>query len=147
MVMWQHDFLSLANIDQVSPPSPMERAKLMQAGLGLKSLSFPDCCGSDYFHQELIDAFPRLQEAGGYELLRTGNRGNNYLDIIPVPSKGYSVVYLKGIVGQAKVYIRPLQQGLSLECPEADSSVISMYRVCYIIIAHILDMRRWGGKE
>ena len=64
-----------------------------------------------------------------YELLRTGERGNWFLDVIPVPSNGYNVLYLKSIASQAKVYIRPLQQSLSLE-PICDKVV----RFIYIVV-------------
>ncbi len=52
----------------------MERAKLMRAGLGLKSLKFLECSDGELFHQNVLDTFPKLQEAGGYELLRTNER-------------------------------------------------------------------------
>ena len=50
-------------------------------------------------------------EGGGYELLRT------VPNVIPPPQGGYTVEYLKNIVSQAKVYIRPLQKNLSLDAP------------------------------
>lgn len=36
------------------------------------------------------------------------------LDVIPIPSEGYSVEYLKGIVHSARIYIRPLQKCLEM---------------------------------
>ena len=118
--MWNHDFICLARNDQDTPPSPMERAKLMQAGLGLKKLTFFEDIDNESFHQELLEAFPNLSEAGGFELLRTSERSNKFLDVIPLPSSGYSIQYLKSIAAQAKIYIRPIQQDLKVEVIQED---------------------------
>ena len=67
------------------------------------------------FHEDLLDAFPKLREGGGYELLRTAEGNTKLLDVIPVPPGGYTASFLKDIVMQAKVYIRPVQKDLSLE--------------------------------
>lgn len=120
---WSHDFICLARIDQCVSPSPMDKAKLIQAGLGLKSVSFLECGGVESFHQDLLDAFPKLQEGGGFELLRSSQWGK-VLDVIPMPPSGYSVPYLKGIVGQAKIYVRPMQQNLSLKINDTDSDEV-----------------------
>ena len=64
-------------------------------------------------HEEIISSFPRLKDGGGYELLRTKPENNRVLFVIPSPAGGYTVNYLKSIVNQAKVYIRPIQQNLS----------------------------------
>ena len=66
----------------------------------------------------LIDEFPKLTSAGGYELLRS-DRGMKLLIVIDVPPCGYTVSYLKTVAHNAKIYIRPLQKDLSVE---ADSS-------------------------
>ena len=67
------------------------------------------------FHEDILDAFPKLSEGGGYELLRTAEGNNKLLDVIPVPPGGYTASFLKDIVMQAKVYIRPIQKDLFLE--------------------------------
>ena len=50
------------------------------------------------------------------------SRSNNYLILIPVPSLGYSVPYLRDHsgLGQALAYIRPLQARLDLSPAEVD---------------------------
>ena len=56
----------------------------------------------------MVDAFPKLKDGGGYDLLRTSVNSS--------PPCGYIVCFSKSIVLQAcKVYIWPLQQNLSLE--------------------------------
>ena len=59
-------------------------------------------------------AFPKLAEGGGYELMRTKQNNNRELRVIPPLSDGYTAEYLKAIVGQAKLYIRPIQKDLSI---------------------------------
>ncbi|XP_064389314.1 uncharacterized protein LOC135337323 isoform X2 [Halichondria panicea] len=93
--MWEHEFICLANVDQSIPPTPMEKADLINAGLGPKKIC--------------------LFEYGGYELLRTLPNNNRQLGVIPPQSGGYTVQYLKNVVGSAKVFIRPLQQKLCLK--------------------------------
>jgi hypothetical protein len=62
---WQHDFICLAKTHTTSPPSPLEKGILLQAGLGLQRLSLTDCNDSELFHSELLEAFPKLHDAGG----------------------------------------------------------------------------------
>ena len=52
----QYDFICMDNVGQDIPTSPLEWAKLMQAGLGLENLSFIVCIYEELFHQELQDA-------------------------------------------------------------------------------------------
>ena len=113
--MWEHEFICLAEIGQTVPPSPMEKAELINAGLGPKKISLFEYGEAFEFHDKLLHAFPKLSDAGGYELLRTLPNNNRHLCVIPPQSGGYTVRYLKNIVNNAKVFIRPLQQGLSLE--------------------------------
>lgn len=60
----------------------------------------------------MIDNYPKLASAGGYELLRQG--AGRQLEEIPIPPAGYSADYLKSVVHNAKVYVRPLQTSLNL---------------------------------
>ena len=64
---------------------------------------------------ELSFHFPKLKSAGGFELMKTQEGGGKLLSPIQVPQTGYSATYLKSVVHDAKIYIRPLQQDLSLE--------------------------------
>ena len=38
----------------------------MQVGLGLKRLTCLDCSDGELLHEDLIKAFPKLQDGGGY---------------------------------------------------------------------------------
>lgn len=55
-----------------------------------------------------------------YELLRTGDKNKKVLDVIPPPLGGYTVPIVRTVAGQAKIYIRPIQQNLSLEQSSTD---------------------------
>ena len=66
-------------------------------------------------HAEILCAFPSLKDGGGYELLRVSGSGAcSALHIIPQRAEWYTVSYLKEVVRQAEVYIRPLQRDLKL---------------------------------
>ena len=62
---WRHEFVCLADKEQDLPPNPVQRAILLQAGLGSKCISFVECEDPDPFHRDLLGAFPKLIEGGG----------------------------------------------------------------------------------
>ena len=47
--------------------------------------------------------------------MRVPEGGKKVLDVIASPESGYTVSYLKAVIHHAKIYVRPLQQGLSLD--------------------------------
>ena len=102
----------------------MERAKLMQAGLGMKMLNLLESYDGEDVHHELMESFPRLREGGGYELMRTGERNLRVLEVIPPLPSGYPVSYLKTVAANATVYVRPIQQDLSLLVQEEDTASV-----------------------
>ena len=83
----------------------------IHAGLGKKTLAvyYGD---TEDLHKSIIDAFPQLSDAGGYELLRLSEVNRRSLELIPVPPSGYSAEYHKECVHQAMVYVRPIQRNL-----------------------------------
>ena len=98
---------------------------MLRAGLGRKQLTLLEHGDSSEFHAEIMTSFPDLKEGGGYELLCLGecnSTARNALQIITPPTGGYTVTYLKEVVRQAKVYIRPVQRNLSLEAKPLLSS-------------------------
>ena len=118
--MWEHEFMCLARSTQITPPSPMDKAALIRAGLGPKKLRLLDSGDNVEFHNTIMSSFPPLSDGGGYELLRTKQDTNRVLCVIPPPSGGYTVEYLKNMVSQAKIYIRPIQKDLPMS-PIEDS--------------------------
>ena len=79
IAMWEHEFICLAKCGQKIPPSPMEKAELINAGLGPRKLSLLECGESWEFHDEILSAFPKLSDGGGYELMRTQPNNNREL--------------------------------------------------------------------
>ena len=65
-------------------------------------------------YYDLLSYFPQLRDAGGFELMQTSEGGGKRLEVIAVPDSGYDVPFLKAVVHHAKIYIRPLQNNLSL---------------------------------
>ena len=55
----EHQFFCLASKTQCSPPGPIDRGHLMQAGLGGKSLSFVDTSDAEMFHVRCISEVAR----------------------------------------------------------------------------------------
>ena len=68
--------------------------------------------GPEELNEELMQQYPKLSSGGGYELLRAS--GNRKLEIIPVPQEGCSVNFLRSVVHNAKVYVRPIQRDLDM---------------------------------
>ena len=80
----------------------------------------------DIYH-ELLLQFPKLSQAGGFELLRTPERGGRQEDVIAAPESGYTVTYLRAVVHNAKIYIRPMQRDLGFEPVKEEVSVTDFY--------------------
>ena len=121
--MWTHTFVCLAKVDQDQAPDSRERAQLKMAGLGEKRCSIFLYAEAEELQDALTDEFPKLSRGGGFELLRqTGN--SLLLEAIPSPKNGYTVEYLKAVVSNAKIYVRPMQRGLDIEALEVSGTCI-----------------------
>lgn len=92
---------------------------LQEAGLGLKSLCLTKDSQPQTLKKSLEDAFPKLAEGGGFELLRKDPTTPKTLRLIQVPKSGYTSTFLadESGVNQATCYIRPIQTFLNLEMP------------------------------
>ena len=123
LAKWQNDFVCLASTTASKVPCNMDKAELIRAGLGLQQLSFYLHGDSSDFYEDIVCAYPKLRSGGGFELLRSCEGNSKELAIIPPPPAGYTVSYLKSIMGHAKVYIRPLQSDLSMEVMDCDDKV------------------------
>ena len=112
---WTHEFFCLAAKDQSRAPTRAAKFALQQAGLGRRKICFHNKAKLAEFRQKLEEAFPKLCEGGGFEIMRTGHQGSNSsLTTITPPASGYSVPFLRDSsgLGQALAYIRPLQRDL-----------------------------------
>lgn len=122
---WKHKFVCLAYKDQLRiPTSDVDKEELYLADLGEKEIEFRSIdSNADKFKDTLLNAFPRLQQGGGYQLLKCmpNSRRLEVLSSVVYTSPGA----LKQRVGTSRTYIRPIQRDLDLEpCEEVvDSGV------------------------
>ncbi|XP_039870765.1 uncharacterized protein LOC120723398 [Simochromis diagramma] len=118
---YTHTFCCLADHKANKVPSIQLKADLHAAGLGEQKVTFS---GNDNdpetVRTKLMEVFPKLQEGGGFEFLKiTGSTRSRNLALLQCPSTGYTIGYLKdpsAMIGQATIYIRPLQQDLHFDC-------------------------------
>ena len=109
---WTHKFYCFPKTHQICPENREERDVSRQAGLAEKKITFRKSADSAEVLTELEEAYPRLKDGGGFELLRSGQRVKD-LVLIPSPPGGYSVNFLKNCgLGQSTIYIRPIQKDL-----------------------------------
>ena len=109
-------FFCLGNVDDDEPPSTVSgKANLLNCGLGSASITCNVNASS--VHEILMEKFPLLSSAGGYELLLFQRGGENRgFHKLPTP---YAPARLKDMAGQANIYICPLQNNLQMnECQE-----------------------------
>ena len=130
--LWSHTFVCLADPEREEIPNGKERAQLQLAGLGEKVLSLTWYGDADDLHHELIMEYPKLAFGGGYELLRQGQ--GRQLEEIPLPRQGYTTEFLKSVVHNAKIYIRPIQKFLDMSFTSSNVSFHKHSYVSYFII-------------
>lgn len=89
-------------------PSGHEKYTLKCADLGEKKLVFRLNGNYSHLKEVIFQAFPLLDKAGGFELMRT--EGPYSRKLVEIDSKFLvSVAKLKEFIEQARVYVRPLQ--------------------------------------
>jgi len=111
---WTHTFYCLANNDQdkLFTTSTLKN-ELVLVGLGEKKIQIANIdCNVKEFHEEIMNSFPKLRNAGGFEFLKC-SPSTRILEIIPFGISN-SPRRLKAYMGTAKVYIRPIQVDLDL---------------------------------
>ena len=108
--------MCLAYSNQETLPDGEERALLKIAGLGEKKISLCAFADAQDIYHKLLFRFPKLSEAGGFELLKSPEGGGKHLDIIAAPESGYSVAYLRAVVHHTKIFIRPMKRSLFGPC-------------------------------
>ena len=93
---------------------------LQNPGLGQKKVVFSSKGSFVDAKEKLESVYPKLKDAGGFELLRMGSP-NAKLFLINPPAGGYSVPFLRDTVGlgQALAYIWPLQMYLDTSVGES----------------------------
>ena len=75
-------------------------------GLGINRLDYCRDAKSEEIDTLIMAAFPKLIELG-YEFLITDQKSSR-LVLIATPAVGMTITYMKDIVLQSKLYIRPI---------------------------------------
>lgn len=83
--------------------------------MGKAKVTIPKMASHEDLQAELIKKFPKLKDAGGFEVLRALGSGGGQRELILIRPGAfrYTAPYLKDRMGQAIAYIRPLQRNLS----------------------------------
>ena len=119
---WTVRFVCLDSTNATSAPcTPSAKEKLVAAGLGEKKFTIPDTsCSKNAFNDAILELFPRLRESGGYELLKCVPNSKQLEIVSSRISQSPSL--LRSVVGNGRVFIRPVQNNLSLVPEERLSS-------------------------
>lgn len=124
----------LSDPNRCVTPSVQQLAKLKDAGLGRKRLVFPDKKALFIKVKHVLETeYLKLKaQDGAFEFLRAEGGGSNRpLCLIPIPSVGYSIPYLKEMVGPSTlIYIRPIKSTISLEKSVNSSTASSPSTEC-----------------
>lgn len=111
-------FFCLADKEQLESPDREEQRDLLSAGLGESKVSVPHDASEKDVRDLLIKTFPKLKEAGGFELMYVETRRRELM-LIPIGPDGLSMKYLTSFIGQGKIFVRPIQQDLSFDNQES----------------------------
>lgn len=111
---WSHKFLCLSNPNQETIPDKVIKKSLKESGLGERKVTFLKNADPKCFRDTLLKIFPKLEFAGGFDLMRSTSRV--CLEVIHPPNSGYTTQFLseESCIGQAIIYIRPLQKELDI---------------------------------
>lgn len=107
-------FFCLADKEQLESPDREEQRELLSAGLGEVKVTVPENADEKDVRDILLKTFPKLKDAGGFELMYVETRKRDLL-LIPVGPDGLTMKYLTSFIGQGKVFVRPIQQDLLLD--------------------------------
>ena len=124
----------MAETNQSRTPSLTRLSAIKEAGLGKKRIVFPDKnAGFAKLKSVLETEYTKLKsQDGAFELMCAQGGGySRPLCLIPIPSDGYSVPYLKEMVGASTtIYIRPMKESLSAEKAPVSLSPASPLTEC-----------------
>ena len=118
---WTGHFFCLADSKARKVPTSSEKTNLQNCGLGYKKLQFKVTDTEETVHSTLCGetGFAMLKEAGGFEILQCQS---NCRELQVITCK-WDVENLRAIIGtQAKIYVRPIQNDLSLR---SSNSIVS----------------------
>ena len=92
-------FLCLSDMDQSEIPDAEEQRELLMAGLGEVKISVPEESNEMKIRDLVIETFPKLMDAGGFELMYAQPRKRD-LRIIPPGPNGLTIKYFVSFIGE-----------------------------------------------
>ncbi len=121
-------YICLANREQIVAPSAALKARLQQAGLGHRKICFNWKATAAEVKTKLEEVYPKLENGGGFEIMRCGGAQVNDLMVIQPPCSGYSVPFLRDTagLGQAIAFIQPVQIDLDMQ-PEQVMDIFEVH--------------------
>lgn len=105
---WTKDVICFKYCDQDASPTTEEKMELARLNLGPNKLILGAESDASEVFETILAEFPILDDCGGYTLMRVSENSRS-LVAIEGPSGGVDVPFLRDILRQAKLYIRPLQ--------------------------------------
>lgn len=120
----------LRDKDQEVSPNVEEKIELAQLNL-CKKISFSANGDASEIHDIITSNFPILSDCGGYTLMRTAD---NYRSLVAIegPESGITVSFLKDILRQAKLYVRPLQSSIEKHDLKSSSTEEEVFFLLHI---------------
>ena len=112
---WKKNCFCLSHCKQELKPTPEEKIHLAKIGLEMKCLLFDLEGNAHHVHSVIIKEWPVLENCGGYTLLRLAENSHSLVEIEPPLSGHINVQFLKAILNNATMYIRPLQCNIFYE--------------------------------
>ena len=126
--MWTPNFFCLAESDQDTVPSTVAaKEALVQSVLGEKKVEVEEELSPQQFKEVIIENFPKLKDSGGFELLRCRP---NSRQLEPISfTVASSPKLLKTIIGNSRIYIRPIQCNLDTSPAEVEDDTLLAQKV------------------
>ncbi|XP_053402411.1 uncharacterized protein LOC123548416 isoform X2 [Mercenaria mercenaria] len=117
VLYWMHRFCLLAKSTQEIVPNRDYKQVLYEAGLGERTITFLKDAYPESFKSNLENAFPKLKDCSGFELLRTTLDSRLLLEVMKMPAGGFTAAYLanESNLGKAVCYIRPMQKDIPID--------------------------------
>ena len=112
---WKKNSFCLADCQQMVKPTPQEKIALAKIGLEIKCLVFNSEGNAHHVHSVIMNEWPVLESCGGYTLLRLAENSHGLIEIESPLTGHISVKFLKAILNNATLYVRPLQRDICCE--------------------------------
>ena len=107
-------FVCLSDKEQLETPDAEKQRELLMVGLGETKISIAEEASELEIRDRVLENFPQLQAAGGFDLMYAEPRKRD-LHVIPPGPNGVTMKYLATFIGQGKIFVRPIQVDLAME--------------------------------